>query len=140
MNLIIIATVVLIGLPMYLRGGGLHNHLVREVRQIFQEAGFCTREEHPIHIPNGHLDFIDLLVKRGDCSICVEVETSARHVLSNAAKAEQAGLPMWIIVPNRKVRKAVANKLDSSSLRPGGLRIYILLLGQLEQQLMKYFP
>ena len=140
MNLILIVIILVLGLPMFLRGGGLHNHLVRETGQVFRGAGFGTFEEHPVRLPDGSLDFLDLLVRRGNCTICIEIETSARNVLTNATKADLAGLPLWIVVPNRKVQKAVADKLDPADLRPGGLRIYLPLLGQLEQALTNYFP
>ena len=140
MNLILIIIILVLGLPMFLRGGSLHNHLVRETGQLFREAGFDTCEECPVRLPDGRLDFLDLLVKRGSCTICIEIETSARNVLTNATKADQAGLPLWIVVSSRKVQEAVADRLDSADLRPAGLRIYIPLLGQLEQALTIYFP
>ena len=137
---IIIVTFMLFGLPMFLRGGGFHNHLVYETARIFGLAGFRVRLERPVHLPDGRLNFLDLLAERGDCSIAVEVETSARRILINAAKAEQAGLPLWVVVPTRKVKKAVAKKLNQSGLRPGGLRIYILLLSQLNKEVTRCFP
>ncbi len=123
-----------------LRGGGLHNYLTHEAARIFRQAGFKTYLEHPIRLPDGHLNFVDLFVTRGDVTICIEVETSARHVVENAVKSGQANLALWVVVPNKKVQKAVRRRLKSSGIVPGGLRIYFLLLSELEQQVMNYFP
>ena len=133
-------TVSLMTLALFLRGGKLHNYLVIESESILQDAGFETYQEHPKKLSDGGVDFIDLLAKKGDFMICIEVETTARYVLTNTAKAEQLGLPLIVIVPTRKVRKAVRNKLKQSTISPGGCGIYILLLAQLKQELMNKFP
>ena len=140
MTYAITSVVALAILALFLRGGTLHNYLVLESEGILQDAGFETHREHPQHLPDGSLDFIDLLVQRGNCLICIEVETSARHVLTNAAKAQQLELPLIVIVPTRKVKKAVQNKLSKSTIKPAGCDIYILLLSQLKQELTNHFP
>lgn len=127
-------------LALFLRGGNLHNYLVLESEGILQDAGFDTHQECPRTLPDGALDFIDLLAERDGFIVCVEVETSARHVLTNAAKSEQLGLPLVVIVPSRKVKRAVQNKLNNSNIRPGNHDIYILMLSQLKQELTNCFP
>jgi hypothetical protein len=124
---------------LYLRGGVLHNYLTQEVGSVFQQVGFQVSYEYPVKLDNGQLNFLDLMVERGDCKICIEIETSARHVIDNAVKAEQTNLPLWIVVPNAKTQKAVMKKLADTQLQPGGLKIYILLLGKLKQQVMNCF-
>ena len=140
MYLTIVTITILVGLVLFLRGGALHNHLVFETENIFRRAGFNTQQEHPQRLPDGRLDFIDLLVQRGNCVICIEIETSARYVLTNAAKADQIGLPLIVIVPNRKVKMAVQKKLAQSQITACGLRIYVLFLHQIEKGLTNYFP
>lgn len=136
-----ITSVVALGiLALFLRGGALHNYLVLESEGILQNAGFETYQEHPKKLPDGGLDFIDLLAEREGFLVCIEVETSARYVLTNAAKAEQLGLPLIVVVPTRKVKRAVQNKLRKTDIRPGGHDIYILLLAQLKKGVMNYFP
>lgn len=127
-------------LVLFLRGGQLHNYLVGETEGIFRNAGFSTHQEYPLRLPDGRLDFIDLFVQLGNCMICVEVETSARRILSNASKADQLGLPLIVVVPNRKVQRAVITKLARTKQTAGGLRIYVLLLTQLEKEFTNYFP
>lgn len=135
-----IAIALLTILVLFLRGDSLHNFLVLEAENILQDEGFETFCEHPEKLPDGRTDFIDLLARRGDFLICVEVETTARRALVNVAKAQQLGLPLIIIVPNRSVRKSVQNKLDKAGIRPGGHAIYILLLSQLKQEVTNCFP
>ena len=127
-------------LALFIRGGTLHNHLVLESECILQNAGFKTYQEHPKKLPDGGLDFVDLLVEKKGFMVCIEVETSARYVLTNAAKAEQLGLPLVVVVPTRKVKRAVRNKLRKTDIRPGDHDIYILLLSQLKREVSSFFP
>lgn len=137
---VITTAIILAILALFLRGESLHNYLVLESEGILQGAGFETHQEHPQKLPDGGLDFVDLLAKKAGLIVCIEVETSARHVLTNAAKAEQLGLPLIVIVPTRKIQKSVQNKLSSSTIKPAGCDIYILLLSQLRQELTNCFP
>lgn len=132
-------TISLITLALFLRGGNLHNYLVIESEGILQNAGFETYQECPKKLPDGGLDFIDLLAEKEGFLVCIEVETSARYVLTNAAKAEQLGLPLMVIVPTRKVKRAVQNKLSKTTIKPGGRDIYILMLAQLKQEVTNCF-
>lgn len=125
-------------LATFLRGGSLHNYLVCEAERIFQSAGYETHQEHPEKLPCGGLDFIDLLARRGGFAVCVEVELSARYVLSNVSKCRQLDLPMVVLVPSRKVQKAIMGKLKKAGITPGKHRLCILLLGQLEQEVTNY--
>lgn len=140
MTCVITSVIGMAMLAFFLRGGNLHNYLVLESEGILQDAGFDTHQECPRTLPDGALNFIDLLAERDGFIVCIEVETSARHVLTNAAKAEQLELPLVVIVPTRKVKKAVQNKLNNSSIRPGNRDIYILMLTQLKQELTNCFP
>ena len=130
----------ILALVLLLRGGKLHNYLVLETEHILQQAGFQTHQEHPQHLPDGTDDFIDLLAQQGDFMLCIEVETTARHVLINADKADQLDLPLIVVVPNRNVQKAVKRKLNLAQVTADGQPIYILLLDQLKQQVMNCFP
>ena len=123
-----------------MRGGELHNHLVYTAESILREAGFETHQEHPQKLSDGRLDFVDLLARRNGFVVCIEVELSARYVLSNAAKAKQLDLPLIVVVPTRRVQKAVRKKLAKTGIRPGGHRICILLFEQLRQEVTSYFP
>jgi hypothetical protein len=140
MYIILIIAIALLFLPLWLRGGALHNYLVAQAGEVFRQTGFQVAVEQAFTIEDGTLDFIDLVARRGNCVICVEIETSARYVLVNATKANALGLPLWIIVPDRKVYAAVTKKLATASYRPAGQEIYILLLSELYQVVKKCFP
>ena len=127
-------------LPLSLRGKAIHNYMVYEAESIFRQAGFNTWLEYGIHLLDGKLIFVDLMAQRGSYIFCVEIETSARHILDTAAKVDTFGLPLWVIVPNRKVKRAIIRKLEKHPYRPGGLTIYFLLLDELKQAVMNYFP
>ena len=140
MTMALIISLVCCTLMLSLRGGEFHNYLVGEAESILQQAGFDTAREHPENLPDGGKNFIDLLARRGDSLICIEVETTARNVLSNALKAHHLDIPLVILVPNVKVRSAVEKKLSSCQLSPGGHRICILLVARLKQEIRNCFP
>lgn len=140
MSILLVIAGALLLTPLHLRGGTLHNYVVNRVADMFRRAGFGVFCEHPIRLDDGRLDFVDLLVQCGTWEFCVEVETSARRALTNAAKADAAGLPLWVVVPNKKVQRVVGRKLEKAAFRPGGLKICIPLSGELEQTLTNCFP
>ncbi len=122
-------------MAVFLRGGELHNYLVDQAESICIDAGFSTSQEHPEPLPGGGLDFVDLLAKRGELVICVEVETTARNVVSNAHKARRLGLPLVVLVPSKKVQRAAIKALARSGICFEKKRICFSLLGQLQQAL-----
>ena len=140
MNLIILTTALMTLLVRYLRGDALHNHLVLQTENIFKQAGFETQQECPKQLPDGMLNFVDLLVQRGNCMVCIEVETTARYALTNAAKADQLGLPLIVVCPTRRVQKEVQNKLVRAQVTAGGYPICVLLLSQLNKEVTNCFP
>ena len=140
MSFAVLMIILLASSVLLLRGGELHNHLVCTAEGILHEAGFTTHQEHPQKLSDGRLDFIDLLAQRDDFVLCIEVELSARYVISNAAKAQQLNLPLIVVVPTKRVQKAVRKKLAKTNLRPGGHRICIPLLRQLKQEVTNCFP
>ncbi len=127
-------------IAVFLRGGKLHNYLVAQAEGIFRDAGFSTSLEQPEALPGGGVNFVDLLARRGEVLICVEVETTPRNVVSNARKARLLGLPLVVLVPSRKVQRTVRKTLAASGVLPGGKPICVLLLGQLRQAVTNSFP
>ena len=53
-------------------------------------------------------------------------------------KATLVDVPLWVIVPTRKLKLELIRRLNSLALRPGGEPIKVLLLGQLEQSFVNY--
>lgn len=140
MNTIIIIVILLIGLALFLRGDALHNHIVLQVEGILKQYGYDTRQECPRQLPDGRLDFVDLLAQKGNYVICIEIETSARHVMDNVIKANIINLPLIVVCPSQKVKKAVQKKLAQTQPTAGGYPIYVLLLAQLKKEVMNCFP
>jgi hypothetical protein len=122
-----------------LRGGDFHNMLVSQVAELYRSRGFETRLEHPLRLPDGRIDYVDLLVRTHDCLLLVEVETTPRYVVVNVEKARVAELPLVIVAPNRKVRRQVAAQLQRLPVIPNA-SIYLLLISQLRQVMADSFP
>jgi predicted RecB family endonuclease len=123
-----------------MRGDAFHNHLVQETASALREAGFEVVAEHSVRLPDGRCDFVDLLATRHGKRLAVEIETTTRNVLVNAVRAQSAGLPLWIVVPTRKVRSAALKQLKRAGLRPSGGGIQVLLQVEVRQHLQECFP
>ena len=97
-----------------MRGDGFHNHLVRSAERLFIAAGFETATEHRMVLPDGRVDYIDLLAWRDRMQIACEVETTPRYVAVNVAKAAALGLPLLVLAPTRAVHRAVLHRLRAA--------------------------
>ena len=133
---VVLLTVMVLGL----RGDSFHNLLVYRVRALLEPAGFAVFLEHPIRLPDGRLNFIDLLACRDQLQLACEVETTARYVAVNAQKAQALDMPLWIIVPTQQLKQAVRRKVDQAVDAPPGASIQFLLPDELPQALTKCFP
>ena len=127
---------------MQLRGDAFHNFLVSEAAQAFRQAGFEVTTECALRLRSGEKDYVDILARHTQkhLTVCCEVETSVRYTLVNAAKAEELGLPLVVVVPNHKLRYAVLRKLARRSGRSGRRGIQVLLLSGLRQRFTSCFP
>ena len=85
--------------------------MVRLSQTACDRAGFDTDVEAPVALPDGRTDYIDLLAKRGDLTLAIEVETTDRYVVTNARKAAALGLTLWIVTANPAMRRRVQAKL-----------------------------
>ena len=132
----------LIGTVRYpcMRGDTFHNRLVEQTAQVFRRAGFEVHTEHAMRLEDDRIDFADIFAKRGTRGVICEIETTPRNVLVNAAKAGAAGMPLWIVVPTRKVRSAVTKRLQHAGFKLGGKRIQVLLQAEVVKRLRNCFP
>ncbi len=96
-------------LPM--RGGAFHEHLAQRAAAVFESHGLTVRFEHPLVLPGGGTNFVDLWVTGRGLELIVEVETTPRYALTNLIKAQALGQPLWFVVPTRAVRQAIATRL-----------------------------
>ena len=123
-----------------LRGGGFHNLLVQRAAAVFEAQGFSVTPECPFQLPDGRTDFLDLLATRGSRLIACEVETTPRNALWNLEQAARLGLPLFVVVPNRTVLRAVQAQLVRLPRCADSPPIWILLPDQLLPQLAQSFP
>jgi len=129
------------GVPtLRLRGKAFHNHLAAQVARDFLRAGFGVWPEYGLRLVDGRRDFVDLLAGREGATIACEVETTARHVLENVAKAQALRLTLWIVVPSRQVWSAVTRKVRKVPRTPSAAPIQILLVGEVFQRLTSCLP
>ena len=120
-----------------MRGDKLHNMMGFEAGIIM--CGFFSQVIPEYRYRrNGTVTYFDLFAREGKFVLAVEIETTCRHGFDNAIKADNVGIPLWIIVPISKVKLQLLRKLKPQGLRPGGEPIKILLLGQLERELEDY--
>ena len=120
-----------------MRGDPLHNCTAEKAKATAGLVFDFVACEYGLR-RNGVTTFFDILARQGSITLAIEVETTSRHAVDNARKAALVGVPMWIIVPLRRLKLEITRKLAPLGLRPGGEPIKILLLGQLEQELTNY--
>jgi hypothetical protein len=120
-----------------MRGKPLHNLIARDVQEIARKFFDFTGREYRLS-KNGVTTYLDVFARRDSIALAFEVETTVRCGAKNARKAAHVGVPLWIIVPKRRLRSEIARRLGPLGLKPGGEPIKILLLGQLEQELTNY--
>lgn len=126
-------------MPMCMRGRLLHNHMAQRCADVAERVGCRAELESPLHLPDGRVDYVDVLISRDRYRVACEIETSARYVAVNAAKASTLGLPLLIVVPNRRVRDAVKRRVGGALRSAQGPPVSVLLLGQFEQALTRCF-
>lgn len=118
-----------------MRGKQFHNYLVEQSAIALRNAGFAVELECPRTLPDGRLDFFDILATRTPITLACEIETTPRKVMVNVEKAFALALPLWIIVPDRRTRMAVDKKVAQHCKRLKRHRIWILLPDELPQAL-----
>ena len=112
-----------------MRGKALHKYISQKTAEGLDALGFEVSAEYPICLANGGKDYIDLVASCCAFDLAIEIETTPRNVLSNATKANELGLQLWIVTPNKKISSAVARKLKQSAFTDSS-QIRILTLGQ----------
>jgi hypothetical protein len=122
-----------------MRGDPFHNRLAEKARTTFEHFRWRVSTEHRFQA-NGTTTYFDLFAENRRHKLACEIETTARHAMDNAQKAQAVGIPLWFVVPTRKVKRQIADKLKTRNLTPGGKQIKMLLLGELENELARYQP
>ena len=120
-----------------MRGKPFHNLIASRAKTILQGFFMCVYLEYRFR-KNGVVTDFDVFAQENLFTLAIEVETTCRHGIDNAKKAAAVDVPLWIIVPTQTLRAKLSRRLQLLGLRPGGEPIKIFLLGQLEQEVMKY--
>lgn len=117
-----------------MRGKTLHNLMAKKTRDEVEDFFNSVDSEHQI---SNHrtTTYVDLFARKDSIMLAIEIETTARHAVDNARKAAMVDVPLWVIVPTRRLKSDLTRKLSGPELRPGGKPIKILLLGELRQEL-----
>jgi hypothetical protein len=117
-----------------MRGNALHNSIANDARDACSDLGIHSHLEYSIMI-NGRYLYLDVAAWLCDRLIAIEIETSLRHIDSTVAKARELGLELLIVVPRRKLRRQVANKLKKLYSRTLGKQPGVVLLDELKAML-----
>ena len=120
-----------------MRGQFLHNYEAEWIRTKLIPYPVQVWLECPVR-RRGITAYFDLLLQIQAVLLAIEIETSARHIDDTAIKAAIIDIPLWVVVPTRRIRKQVERKLAHLDVAPGGESIKLLLLGQVEKELAIY--
>lgn len=120
-----------------MRGKAFHNQIAEEVKTVFNGHGWQVSTEHRYR-KNGITTFFDLFAVKGNKRIACEVETTIRHAVDNALKAQATGVALWIIVPTRALRRQIEHKLGYLELNTGLKSIRIILFCHTEAELKSF--
>ena len=121
-----------------MRGNHFHNMLAQRAKTVFIRLNWCVYTEHGIRINNAKYYF-DLFAVKDSHAVACEIETTCRHVIENAAKAQTGGIRLWFIVPTLKVKEQALIKLKRLKISPDSKFVRVLLLGLLEQEIADCF-
>ncbi len=117
-----------------MRGKVFHNRIAEEAKAIFSNHSWQIYAEHRCR-KNDITTYFDLFAVKGNQAIACEVETTSRHAVDNALKAQAVGVVLWIVVPTRTLRRQIERKLKSSGITENHQSIKAILLSQLNTEL-----
>ncbi|MFC1675947.1 hypothetical protein ACFL3G_02655 [Planctomycetota bacterium] len=120
-----------------MRGDTLHNFIATGTEMTAGRFFASVGTEYQF-TRSGVTTYFDVFAWQGCIALGLEVETTLRHAIDNAKKAATVDVPLWVIVPTRKLKLELIRRLESLELRPGGEPVNVLLLGQLERMLVNY--
>ena len=98
-----------------MRGQAFHNQIAAEAKTIFNRQGWQVYTEFG-YFKDAVLTYFDLFAVKARQSIACEIETTSRHALDNALKAQAVGIVPWILVPSRRVRHQIECKLSAANV------------------------
>ena len=113
-----------------MRGGAFHNKMIEKVASAFLSHGWEVETEF-CYRGGGVVTFFDVFAVKDRREIAVEVEMSVRHVVDNVRKARAVEVEVWVVVPSRRLKRAVERTLGEAGLAGGRDGISVALVGEI---------
>jgi hypothetical protein len=120
-----------------MRGQPFHNKIVNDAQQLFSELGWESETEYR-YSKDGTTTFFDLYARDAPLHVACEIETSCRHAIDNFKKAQAVRMPLWIIVPTRKIRSQIQRSLGRKQAVSAGMPVIIMVPDELKKHIVKY--
>jgi hypothetical protein len=122
-----------------MKGDIVHEHSLDDLADALASRRFAVSRQVATRMGRD-IGYVDLVAERGGRRLAIEVEMSARRVANDLRKAAALGASLWIVVPNRRVVRAVRRRLADLGVRPTAPWICVLTLGQAMHRLKNCFP
>ena len=120
-----------------MRGQPFHNQLVKDAECLFLRFGWKTETEWRLSA-KGVTSYFDLYARDGPRHVACEIETSCRHAIDNLKKAQLVGIPLWIIVPTRKIRSHIQRSFGKNQVLSGHKPVIVMVPDELKKHLGQY--
>lgn len=120
-----------------MRGDLFHNKLVKDAEAVFGELDWQTDTERMV-CTKGVTTYFDLFAWTDSLIMACEIETTCRHALGNFRKAQATEIPLWIIVPTRRIRQQIQRSLGTEQIFPGGKPVEIIFPDELKECIQTY--
>ena len=120
-----------------MRGRVLHNCLAEDVKAVCDRKRIRSVMEYAVCLPSTTAYF-DVAAWLANRFVAIEIETTVRHIDRTVAKARMAGVELWVVVPTRKLRGQIKNRLRRLGIRVKNGRFKLFLQSQVEQEFTNY--
>jgi hypothetical protein len=120
-----------------MRGRVLHNCLAEDVKAVCDRKRIRSVMEYAVCSPSTTAYF-DVAAWPAKRFVAIEIETTVRHIDRTLAKAQMAGVELWVVVPTRKLRGQIKNKLRRLGIRAKNGHFKLFLQSQVEQEFTNY--
>ncbi len=120
-----------------MRGGNFHNKMVKDAESTFRDYRWKTFLEKR-YCSKNVITYFDLYATKDSKHIACEIETTCRHAIDNLLKAQMAGVPLWIIVPTRNMKKKIQAFLNKENAFSEQVPVRCIFSNQLEHCIVEY--
>jgi hypothetical protein len=120
-----------------MRGKILHNALAGDVKAACDRQRIRSKTEYAVCLPSW-TGYFDIAAWPANRFVAIEIETTVRHIDRTVAKAAGAGAELWVVVPTRKLRGQIRNRLKRLGIRAQKGRFKLFVQSQVEEALTNY--